>query len=458
MNKSEQPEKVDWAEISDEEDEQSGEEKNETQTTVPQQGDYVKRGGNRGPNPYKNRGERRGPNHSKREPQPKENQPKNELINLIGRSKEDQPVVINLFDVEYNATEEDIRKLYNEVTIDSISSPKKGIFLLEMSKSEALKIVEIGSKVVNNRPFFMKLGYANKQMHTDEPYHNVNKEKYKQETGVHRDYQKGPKKQYNRKERVGEALSPGFKKPYQNKDRQPRDQPKSDAQPTIDPNDKFFKGHDPAASEFKIKFIRTTSNKADSKTEDTTKTSKPNPFGEAQPRNEPPTIEKNPSVEEKKNEEEPIPNIVEDHVGPETPTNTPVEIKESSQEDQSPGYKKQKNYGNRGSDNYKKYDNRYDNRGKRDQYDERRDDDFYDNRPPGIGSKGSGSFNKKGTGKSYVTYTPKDSYEQPKQQQIQPQSQGGQGQVQKETKKQENKEKKKDSGSKIHNPFALLND
>ena len=69
------------------------------------------------------------------------------MINLINRSKEDVPILINLFDIEFNATPEDIRKIYSDVKIDNITQPKHGIYLLELTREEALKIVEIGPKV-----------------------------------------------------------------------------------------------------------------------------------------------------------------------------------------------------------------------------------------------------------------------------------------------------------------------
>lgn len=69
------------------------------------------------------------------------------MVNLINRWKENVPVLINLFDIEYSATSDDIRNIYSGINIDNFSQPKQGIFLLELSKEEALKMVEAGPKV-----------------------------------------------------------------------------------------------------------------------------------------------------------------------------------------------------------------------------------------------------------------------------------------------------------------------
>ena len=76
------------------------------------------------------------------------------MISLIKRGRDNENPLINLFDVDYKATEEDIRKLYPDVQIDNINMIKPGLFLLELQKDEALKLIEAGPKV--NREFFLR--------------------------------------------------------------------------------------------------------------------------------------------------------------------------------------------------------------------------------------------------------------------------------------------------------------
>lgn len=56
------------------------------------------------------------------------------MIESIDKAGEDERVYINIFDVEFSATDEDIRKLYPEIKILSLTSPKEGIFIFELVK------------------------------------------------------------------------------------------------------------------------------------------------------------------------------------------------------------------------------------------------------------------------------------------------------------------------------------
>jgi len=69
-----------------------------------------------------------------------------EMTNIIKGSNE-RTILINLFNVDYNAKEEDIRNIYKDVKINEVTEIKAGIFLLDLDKEEALNIVEIGAKV-----------------------------------------------------------------------------------------------------------------------------------------------------------------------------------------------------------------------------------------------------------------------------------------------------------------------
>lgn len=75
------------------------------------------------------------------------------MIGLIKRGRDGESPLINLFDVDYKATEEDIRKVYQDVHIESINMIKPGLFLLELQKDEALKLVEAGPKVTRDSFF-----------------------------------------------------------------------------------------------------------------------------------------------------------------------------------------------------------------------------------------------------------------------------------------------------------------
>jgi len=67
------------------------------------------------------------------------------MISLI--NKETGLVTVVLFDVDYNSTEEDVKNVYPDVAFISVTQPKKGLYLVELSKENALKLVEAGSKV-----------------------------------------------------------------------------------------------------------------------------------------------------------------------------------------------------------------------------------------------------------------------------------------------------------------------
>jgi len=217
----------------------------------------------------------------------KESQPKLEMIGLIKRGRDDESPLINLFDVDYKATEEDIRKLYQDVQIENIDMIKPGLFLLELEKDEALKLVEAGPKAVFNRPFFMKLGYSNKKQNPEEQWHTVNSERHKREVGHREDRPRrgGNQNQYNRRDQntfeddSGNQRRPFIKGPRENQNQDPTQ---------IDTDNKFFKGHDLTSNEFKIKFTKSASTKKDDDVQETNlpKPSKPNPFGDAKPRDE----------------------------------------------------------------------------------------------------------------------------------------------------------------------------
>ena len=68
------------------------------------------------------------------------------MVNAIKHSHE-KTTLINLFNVDYNAKDEDIRNLYKDVSIREINQIKPGLFLLDLDNEEALKFVEIGAKV-----------------------------------------------------------------------------------------------------------------------------------------------------------------------------------------------------------------------------------------------------------------------------------------------------------------------
>jgi len=237
------------------------------------------RGGNRG-------GARNDQRDRVDKPQgPKQSQPKNEMMSIIKNSNE-RTILINLFNVDYNAKEDDIQNIYHDVKIIEINQIKAGIFLLELEKDEALNLVNIGAKEVNGRPFFMKMGYSNKKQHPDEQWHHVNAANHKHHLGHREDRTKrgGGDKPYNRREqndlRGGDFLQ---RKPY-NKDRPNRDQQN---QEPMDPENKFFKGHDLTSNEFNIRFTKSNSStKKDEGNEAQAKASKPNPFGGAVPRDE----------------------------------------------------------------------------------------------------------------------------------------------------------------------------
>ena len=69
------------------------------------------------------------------------------MINLIKRQKAGELTIINLFNVDYQAKEDDIRQLYKDVNIQTITELKAGLFLVELEPEEAIKLVEIGATV-----------------------------------------------------------------------------------------------------------------------------------------------------------------------------------------------------------------------------------------------------------------------------------------------------------------------
>jgi len=247
------------------------------------------------------------------------------MISVIKHSQE-KTTLINLFNVDYNAKEEDIRELYEDVNIISVDIPKAGIFLLELDNEQAIKLVEIGTKAVNGRPFFMKIGFAHKKQHPDEQWHQVNASSHKYDLGQREDRPKrgGFQQSYNRREQTGELNEghfPNQKKPYQKdyqKDYQNRPfnrNEQTQEPPQIDPENKFFKGHDLTAKEFNIKF--TKSNSSTKKDEETAegqqpKPSKSNPFGAAVPRDEKEYLKKKEEESSKKEEKSQVKDL-QDH-------------------------------------------------------------------------------------------------------------------------------------------------
>jgi len=69
------------------------------------------------------------------------------MINLINRGREDT-ANITIFNVDFKSNEENIKDNYQEVKFRSIQSPKPGVFILEFDKENALKFIEIGTKVI----------------------------------------------------------------------------------------------------------------------------------------------------------------------------------------------------------------------------------------------------------------------------------------------------------------------
>ena len=69
-----------------------------------------------------------------------------EMLNLITRSNE--PIVIILFNLDYNAVPHDIINSYPSLQFDKINQPKQGVMILEFNKKEeASEFVKIGTKV-----------------------------------------------------------------------------------------------------------------------------------------------------------------------------------------------------------------------------------------------------------------------------------------------------------------------
>lgn len=347
--------KPDWANISGDEEEEQEEQEHQEHQGAPQ-GERAE-GQNRGEyRPYNNtgrgrsgrggRGGRGGPrgggrgdyrgdrgdrgergDRDQRAPKVKESQPKHEMIGLIKRGRDNENPLINLFDVDYKATEEDVRKIYQDVNIESVNMIKPGLFLLELQKDEALKLVEAGPKTAFNRPFFMKLGYSNKKQNPEEQWHTVNAEKHKREVGQREDRQaKGRKPNYNRKEQnefadeTPNQARPFHKNPRPNKPQEPVE---------MDPENKFFKGHDLTSNEFRIKFTNSSSKREEGESGQHA-SNKPNPFGDAKPRDESEYLKKK-ELEDEKDQvkdlqehfEEKKDELKESKKGLPTPVNSP---------------------------------------------------------------------------------------------------------------------------------------
>lgn len=340
------------------------------------------------------------------------------MVNLINRSKDDVPVIINIFDVEYNATEDDVRKVYPEIKIGEITAPKKGIFLLELSKDEALKIVDLGARIINQRQFYMKMGYATKPNYDDQ-YHDNNKGRNRNDTG-YRENKPGKKPYSNRRDNYEEDISPGFKRPYENKgyQKKPREPQQENSNQGVDPNDKYFKNHNPEQKEFNIRFTRTVS-------KEEAKANEPKP--EPQPE-----LAKTVSKEETKVEEviklENQSSVVSNGSYPDTPLNTPVEVKQQGDADdgQDPKFKKQ---------NSKRSDdgNRYDNRG----------------------GKYGGKGGKNNKGGDYVVYQAKPQ-EKKVEQQPAPEKKEPQQPPKQNAQPQKDAGNKKNQSSNKKNPFDML--
>lgn len=68
-----------------------------------------------------------------------------EMLNLIKRGNEQVNIVF--FNVDYGAKAEDIQNLYRDIKFNNIDVPKAGLFSLDLSKDEAVKLVNAGAKV-----------------------------------------------------------------------------------------------------------------------------------------------------------------------------------------------------------------------------------------------------------------------------------------------------------------------
>jgi len=56
------------------------------------------------------------------------------MTEAINKTEDNESVYINIFDVEYSAKFDDIKALYPDVKIKSLTSPKEGIFIFELEK------------------------------------------------------------------------------------------------------------------------------------------------------------------------------------------------------------------------------------------------------------------------------------------------------------------------------------
>ncbi len=134
---------------------------------------------------------------------------------------------------------------------------------------------------MNNRPFFMKIGFANKRQNPDEQWHEVNKKSHRYDVGQREDRQKraGGNRPYNRREQEG-GNDEGF---YGHQKKNFTRQPKEEG--PIDTDNKFFKGHDLSQSEYKPRFVNSGA-ATTKKEEGEAKVNKPSPFGDAKARDE----------------------------------------------------------------------------------------------------------------------------------------------------------------------------
>jgi len=123
-----------------------------------------------------------------------------------------------------------------------------------------------------------------KKQNPDEQWHEVNVRSHKRDVGYREDRQKrgGGDKPYNRRNQ-NEGGEEGFfghqKKPFS---RQPREEG------PIDTDNKFFKGHDLATSEYKPRFMNSAAGATKKEGGETaeSKINKPSPFGDAKARDE----------------------------------------------------------------------------------------------------------------------------------------------------------------------------
>jgi len=274
---------------------------------------------------------------------PMESQPKQEMLNLIKRQR-DTTTMITVFNVAFNSTIDDVKALYPEVKFRSAKEVKPGVFIFDLDQDEALRFTEIGGKTLHGREFFIKLSYENQANYPDQYPGGGRSDKYdkprrgggggpggdrrpnnRREYNQDRDNYKPKGENYN-KDRPQDY---GNKRPQYNRDRDHHTHGPSHthtahhdfrrAEPAqIDTDNKFFRNHDLQAGEFNIRFTKSAS--VTHKVEDIShenlpkppefvqtqstepKVAKPNPFGDAKPRDEFSYLKK--KEEEKKHDDE----------------------------------------------------------------------------------------------------------------------------------------------------------